>query len=421
MNITMISNTYLPHVGGVAQSIKRFAEAYRAEGHDVLIVAPEFPDSPPQEEDVLRIPAIQNFNGSDFSVSLPLPSHLYARLKEFGPDIIHSHHPFLTGDTALRVAALHSLPLVYTHHTLYEHYTHYVPIEAAGIKELVIELQTGYASLADQVVAPSEGVRNLIRERGVETPIAVIPTGVDIKRFESGDRGRGRRRLAVAEDSCLIGHVGRLAEEKNPTFLAESICRALQVEPRACALIVGDGPAEECIRKIFAAAGLQDRLIMPGALSGEELVDAYQAMDIFAFASRTETQGMVLAEAMASGTPVVALDAFGSRDVIVDKLNGRLVMEENHDAFAGALQWCCNLDKGDLERMGGECRARARQFATPRCAGRMLDLYERTIARRQPGADRSESKWECLLLRLEEEWRIWKNRGGAIKTALSEG
>src|SRR3990172_3888517 len=127
MNIVMFTNTYTPHVGGVARSVEAFSGAYRRRGHRVLVVAPEFADQPQHEEDVVRIPAIQNFNGSDFSVVLPVPGSLDDVLDAFKPDIVHAHHPFLLGNTAVRVARFRELPLVFTHHTLYEQYTHYVP------------------------------------------------------------------------------------------------------------------------------------------------------------------------------------------------------------------------------------------------------------------------------------------------------
>ncbi len=142
MNILMMTNTYLPHTGGVARSVAWFSEEYRRQGHRVLVVAPTFPHAPAEEPDVIRLPAIQNFNGSDFSVRLPAPGLLVGALDRFEPEIVHSHHPFLTGDTALRVASSRNLPLVFTHHTMYEHYTHYVPGDSPPLRRLSERLAT---------------------------------------------------------------------------------------------------------------------------------------------------------------------------------------------------------------------------------------------------------------------------------------
>src|SRR5437867_1837186 len=122
----MATNTFTPHVGGVARSVECFTAEYRRLGHRVLIVAPTFENTPDEERDVVRYPSLEHFNGSDFSVPMPMPGLLLSRLAEVPPDVVHSHHPFLLGDTALRVAAAQNVPVVFTHHTLYDQYVHYL-------------------------------------------------------------------------------------------------------------------------------------------------------------------------------------------------------------------------------------------------------------------------------------------------------
>jgi 1,2-diacylglycerol 3-alpha-glucosyltransferase len=146
MKIAMFTNTYLPHVGGVARSVQTLEEACRAEGHEVRIVAPEFEGAQPSPR-VLRVPAIQNFNGSDFCVRLPFPNLVRDFMEEFQPDIIHSHHPFLLGDSALREGWKMKVPVVFTHHTLYERYTHYVPLDSEALKRMAVQLATDYCNL----------------------------------------------------------------------------------------------------------------------------------------------------------------------------------------------------------------------------------------------------------------------------------
>lgn len=220
MNIVMLTNTYLPHVGGVAHSVAAFSEEYRRRGHNVLIVAPEFPEKIAGEKNVVRIHAIQNFNGSDFSVALPFSPDLSDRLDQFKPDIVHAHHPFLLGMTALRVARQRELPLVFTHHTLYEHYTHYVPADSQVLKRFVVELATRYANLASLVLAPSHSIVKLLRERGVQTPIAEVPTGVQLEDYNNGDGSKVRRRLDIPESAFVVGHLGRFGQEKTCAFSA---------------------------------------------------------------------------------------------------------------------------------------------------------------------------------------------------------
>ncbi|UCC56818.1 MAG: glycosyltransferase, partial [Gammaproteobacteria bacterium] len=343
MNIVMLTNTFTPHVGGVARSVEAFTDEYRRRGHRVLVVAPEFPDMPQNEIDVVRIPAIQNFNGSDFSVVLPVSGLLTEVLDGFDPDIIHAHHPYLLGVTALRVARYRNLPLVFTHHTLYEEYTHYVPGNAPTLRRFIIEAAIRYANLSDQVFAPSESIMALLRERGVEAPITVVPTGVQLKHFAQGNGERFRLAMGIPEEAFVVGHLGRLAPEKNLEFLAEAAAAFLKKTSDAHFLVIGTGPSENTIRDIFTRDGLDARLHIASILERRQLADALHAMDLFAFASKSETQGMVLTEAMAAGLPVVALDAHGVREVVRDRKNGLLLHEESIDTFVAAMQWVAGL------------------------------------------------------------------------------
>ncbi len=418
MNIVMLTNTYLPHVGGVARSVEAFARHYRRLGHQVLIVAPVFDDQPENETSVIRIPAIQHFNGSDFSVALPVSGLLTDELDRFRPDIVHAHHPFLLGMTALRIARFRELPLVFTHHTLYEQYTHYVPGDSPALQRFVIELATCYAGLADQVIAPSESIADLIRERGVVSPINVVPTGVEIDQFATGNGRAIRDRFGMAEDDVVIGHLGRLAPEKNLTFLIEAVGRFLGMRPSAQFLVVGAGPSETEIKGFFEHAGLGDRLHLTGSLQGQALIDAYHAMDIFAFASKSETQGMVLTEAMAAGLPVVALDASGVREVVRDKVNGRLLMEESIEAFAEALEWMVSRSKPEKDDLTKEIRRTAEAFSMTSSATKAIELYEALRSKCFDPQTDAYAEWEGLLHLIETEWDIVKSMADAVGAGL---
>ena len=155
MNVVMMTNTFTPFVGGVSRSVAYFTQELREMGHRVIIVAPAFDDMPEVEEDVIRIPAIQHFNGSDFSVVLPIPGFLLAKLENVKPDIVHAHHPHLLGGAAVRLAGAFECPLVFTYHTMYEQYLHYVPAHAKKLRQFVTNLVTGYCNLCDFIIAPS--------------------------------------------------------------------------------------------------------------------------------------------------------------------------------------------------------------------------------------------------------------------------
>lgn len=422
MNICMMTNTYLPHVGGVARSVSTFAEEYRRLRHRVLVVAPHF-DGPPlparREAIVERVPAIQNFNGSDFSVRLPLAAGLLDRLNAFDAHIIHAHHPFLLGDTALRIGAEKNAPVVFTHHTRYEDYTHYVPFDSSALKDFAITLSTEFANLCDGVIAPSESIEQLIRSRGVTSPIKVVPTGIDLAAFARGRGDRARRKFHLAPDAFVIGHVGRLAPEKNLGFLADAVAQFLAHTPGAVFLVVGGGPSEAQVKERCERAGVGDRLVLAGKLTGRPLYDAYAAMNVFAFASFSETQGMVLAEAMAAGLPVVALDANGVREVVRHEHNGYLLPA---DASAAVFtQHLARLHRSPKRRdtFARAALETAQLFSRERCARLALDFYgEIRRATRRERLVNELSPWSTLLNRLEVEWNLLASTANAVLEAM---
>lgn len=418
MNILMMTNTYLPHVGGVARSVSAFTEEYRKRGHRVVVVAPEYKNVPEDNRDVIRVPAIQNFNGSDFAVILPIPGAIQTGLKDFKPDIIHSHHPFLIGGTAVRIASKFQVPLVYTHHTLFEQYLHYFLLDVPQMKTFVVNLSCGYAGLADHVIAPSRSVADFLKDHGVNTPISVIPTGICVERFRSSKASGLRRELGIDNREFVIGHVGRLAPEKNLAFLTEAVAAFLETEPHARFLIVGTGPMQEDIRRILAAHKLEDRLCMPGKLEGPALIDAYHAMDVFAFASTSETQGLVLAEAMAAGLPVTALRASGAVDIIKHRRNGFLVTDESSDAFAAGLRWFHQLSPVKRKVVKNAALKTAMEFSISKSADKALALYKRLCRRSSISAQKDESLWHTSLEQIKAEWDVFSNFSSAVSTAM---
>ena len=412
MNILMLTNTYLPHVGGVAKSVDTFARYFRERGHQVLIVAPEFAGAV-DDEWVVRVPAIQNFNGSDFAVRLPIPTFLFPKLNEFKPDIVHSHHPFLFGDTALRIAARWNVPIVFTHHTMYERYTHYVPGNSRALKEFAVRLVTGYANLCDRVFAPSESVRDILLKRGVDTPISVVPTGVDSSKFEGGDGAGFRMKHRIPAHALLLGHVGRLAPEKNLHHLARVAARFMLRRPGSHLLVVGEGISKREIENIFAHRGLSNRLHLAGSLTGQDLIDAYAGMDVFIFASQTETQGMVIAEAMAAGVPVIALDAPGAREVVKDRVNGLLVKSRRPRAFIKALRWFDGRSPEEKTELARNAHETGKAFDISICAEKALVFYRQTVESTHRPLSIEGSAWESTLRLSEAEFDLVRNKARA--------
>jgi glycosyltransferase involved in cell wall biosynthesis len=419
MRVLMMTNTYLPHVGGVARSVESFTRRLREQGHRVLVVAPEFEGRDEQEEDTIRVPAIQKFNGSDFSVRLPILNLLADQMHEFKPDIIHSHHPFLLGDTALRIAAAHDLPIVTTHHTMYEQYTHYVPVQFPVFERFVVHMATEYANLCQHVIAPSQSVADVLTQRGVTTTITVIPTGIDLSAFGQGDGGAWRAKLNMLAGAFVVGTVGRLAPEKNLGFLAEAVAAFLLRHSGARFLVVGSGPSRATLEQVFAQHGLEDRLHFTGSLQGQELIDAYHAMDVFAFASQSETQGLVLAEAMAAGRPVVAVNASGVREALRDGVNGIMLANQSVDDFAAALVHLSSMPDDERQAMRREALSTAAEYDAGLCAAALGEIYRRVVAS-WSRTHRSFDQWGQVTRRVETEWNLLSGRAGAILEAIRE-
>jgi glycosyltransferase involved in cell wall biosynthesis len=419
MKILMFTNTYLPHVSGVARSVSTFEAEFRRRGHDVRIVAPQFSGAEDSDDHVLRLPAIQHFNGSDFSVRIPQPGLIADYADRFQPEILHSHHPFLVGDSGLRIAWARRLPLIFTYHTMYEQYTHYVPLDSDALQRFVIQMTRDYCNLCTHVIAPSESVAAMLRDRGVETPITSIPTGIDVELFASGSGQRCRQRYQIDERAIVVGYVGRIAPEKNLGYLARAVGIFLKQRSDATFLVVGAGDSAEEMERTLLQVARPNQVVMAGCLTGQELVDAYCAMDIFAFSSQSETQGMVLAEAMAAGVPAIALDGPGVREIVRES-NGRLLPgNTREEGFANALAEV--VDDGErLRKMQAAARQTAKEFSVERCADRVLSIYEGLAARSALSPEVDPAPWDRLLGRLEIEWNLLVEKTAALAAMARE-
>jgi 1,2-diacylglycerol 3-alpha-glucosyltransferase len=421
MRILMMTNTYFPIVGGLEQSVYSFSEEFKSFGHEVLIVTPAFKEMPAEEPGVIRIASIRKFSGTIFSVNFPASRLLTHLMEEFAPDIVHSHCPFFMGDFALRLSRQHAIPLVFTYHTMFEQYVHDWPVQNEGVKRFMVKLAAGYANFVDRVIVPCESVQEILIKRGVKTPMEIVPTGINLKHFSKGDGKGFRQQNQIPLDALVIGHAGRLAAEKNLDFLVNCMVEALKKDARAHALIVGLGPSEKMIKDTFKQAGLEKRLHLTGVLHYQHLVDAYFAMDVFAFASLSETQGIVLIEAMAAGLPVVALDAPGARDMVEDSQNGRLLKEMDQQSFVDAILWVLSRSPEELQTIKQAARTTAQKYAINVSAKRMLEIYENVRSRKSISMGKRNSSQFLLMWRLRAEWDIFSNFIAAAATSVFKG
>jgi glycosyltransferase involved in cell wall biosynthesis len=414
MRILMFTNAYKPLVGGVTRSIEAFTDQFRARGHRVVIVAPRDPLAD-DEEDVIRYPALTRVVRERYAVALPIPRGGGAVIDQVEPNIIHAHHPYLLGRTAQAGAKWASIPLIYTHHTRLDLYLAALTSLPQAMIDFVHRMTIDYCNQCEAVVTPSRGIADLLHSQGLTSQTAIIPTGVDVERFRPGDKQAARERFNLPADALVVGHVGRLDEEKNLGFLSEAVGRYLQESPRAHLVLIGDGAMTQTVLDSFERSGLGARVHHLGMLAGEELVDAYRAMDVFAFASQSETQGMVLSEAMACCVPVVAVSAIGVDDLVIDGVNGRLLAREDAGEFAAALRKLVALPTDSRRRMFAAARRSAEEVSLASCADRMLQLYDETLQAGTDPSRRNHPRWMNLW---NYRWRAWRDTFKSASEAL---
>ncbi len=379
MRIALFTNNYLPFCGGVTISVETLRRGLEGRGHEVWVMAPRFRgarDAP----GVLRYPSIPATTYPEFPLAIPYAPTLTARVRALDVDVFHAHHPFLLGPAAGRLARRAGRPLVFTYHTRYEKYAHYVPLTRTLVEAAAVRLSTRFAARVDAVIAPSVVVRDELVRRGVRAPVAVVPTGVDLARFRPGDRGAARRALGLPDGDPVLLYVGRLDREKSVDRVLLAFERVASTVPRARLVVVGHGKEAERLRRrartLAAAGGVQ----FLGMRAHDTLPICYQAADLFLFASETETQGLVLAEAAACGLPAVAVDASGCDEVVRDGQTGLLTKSDPTALAEAAIGLLLDGDR----RAAMAVRARdvaEREFDVRLQIDRTLDVYAGAVAR----------------------------------------
>jgi len=374
--IAFFTNTYLPFVGGVPNSVELFRQYLEQLGDHVTVYAPEYEGASRSEKNIRRLPAIRDISGTDFSLPLPINFRPVLDFSERLYDIVHVHHPFLLGELGLTMARRHRVPLVFTYHTKYEDYVHYTPLDPSIAKRTIIEHAVDFCNVCDLVIAPTTDIEKALRERGVESDIEVLPTGIELGRYQQADGATARAKLGLPEDTPVLLHVGRLAKEKNLPYLIRACDIFLRENKKAHVVITGGGAEENELRADAEASPVSDRFHFTGRQTGKDLRSLYAAANLFVFASKSETQGMVLVEAMAAGTPVIALEADGVRDVMRDGENGRMLHTgASEDDFAKAIVEALK-HQDTLDAWSKGAQETAERFDMPLLAKRLHGHYE---------------------------------------------
>ena len=377
MNVLMLSDVFFPRINGVSTSIDTFRHDLKSHDIQVKLVAPAYPANTPEDEDIIRVPSrYLPLDPEDRIMQRARIRALLPRLREWGPRIVHVQTPFIAHYTGLELAQRLGVPCIATYHTFFEEYLyHYVPFAPRRwMKALARRFSRTQCNALDAIVVPSTAMRDALVDYGVSRPMHVLPTGIPAHGFHGGDGAEFRARYDIDPARKMLLFVGRVAHEKNIGMLVDVVDRLRQRHPEVLLVITGEGPALASLRERATRRGLQDHVRFLGYLERHRaLHDCYRAADLFVFSSRTETQGLVLLEAMALGTPVVALSAMGTRDILGPQ-RGCLIAPDDPAGFASTVETLL-ADPAQRARLAQEAHEYARSWSADAQAARAAELY----------------------------------------------
>lgn len=397
MNVLMISDVYFPRINGVSTSIETFRHELERLGTRSTLIAPEYPrenDTPAQANDagIVRIPSrYLPLDPEDRVMKLSEIKRWLADVPQGHYDIVHIQTPFLAHYAGLQIARKLGIPALATYHTYFEEYLHhYVPIAPRSwMRALARGFSRSQCNALNAVVVPSSAMKATLTDYGVSAPLHVLPTGLPDDRFSGGDGKIFRAHYGIPPERPLLLFVGRVAFEKNIGFLIDVVERVRAEIPEVLLLVTGEGPALDSLRRDTQARGLGDNVRYLGYLDrNRELADCYRAADLFVFASRTETQGLVLLEAMALGTPVVALSAMGTRDIL-EQAQGAQIAQDDVADFAAKIVALLH-DPVRRSAMSGMAQQYARTWGAAAMADRLNGLYADICAHHRDARRMSE-------------------------------
>ncbi len=382
MNILFISDVFFPRVNGVSTSINIFATELKALGHQVTLIAPSYSDEDKHEEWIVRVPSHKiYFDPEDRLMNFGKLKALLPCIRDRHFDVIHIHTPFTAHYVGIHFGKKLDIPVVETYHTFFEDYLHhYLPFIPQFIsRKLARTISRRQCNAVDGIVSPSKPMLDVLKQYGIKTPSEVVATGLDDSSFANVDGEHFRISHDIPLTQPMLLFVGRVAHEKNINFLLEMHVKLIRNHPDALLVITGEGPAEESIKHSMDRLGITNKVRMIGYLDrSHELIACYKAADIFVFASKSETQGLVLLEAMAQGTAVVALAELGTKSILIEG-EGVLIAKDDVDDFAHKVSVL--LSDPTKRQMIGE---RGRQYAQERwgagtLAKKVFKFYKNTI------------------------------------------
>lgn len=375
MKIAIFTETYLPTTNGVVNSIELFRHELEKRGHTIDIIAPHSnAEDFRSRKHVFRIPSLPFIGQPSHPVPHFSPSHINAIIDEIKPDVVHVQGMFVTGLLGKKVAIKHKLPLILTYHTHLEGYAHYAGLLAPIVKPFLKLWTKYYSKKFDLIITPTPSMAKMLKSYGVKNDIVALPTGIIIKDYDSLHKTKARTDLGLNPEKIYILTVGRLAEEKNVKQLLKDFGRLYVRLPNVHLLLAGDGPDRKIYEAIVETRKLQDSVTFLGNLAHDKLIPYYSASDIFAFPSLTDTQGIVLIEAMASGLPCVVYDSLGPGDIVKHEECG-LKAKVGGDQFFQFMFELAN-DEKLRDRISVGAQRESRKYSIEKTTDQLEQIYQ---------------------------------------------
>jgi 1,2-diacylglycerol 3-alpha-glucosyltransferase len=376
MRIGMMADVYKPHVSGVTNFIASNKRALEQLGHEVHVFTFGDVDFVDDEANVHRSPGLPLVD-TGFYFSFSYSPQAKSLLRSM--DVVHVHHPFLSGRLAVRYCHPLRIPIVFTNHTRYDLYMQtYLPILADGLGETFLQAYLpSFCRDVDLVISPSQGMEAVLRRLGVDSHVEVVPNGVELDRFQAAPDCRRRKELGFSADQVVLVYSGRLAPEKNLQFLMHAFYGIAHAYPQVRLLVIGDGPERQALEEQVRAAGLAERIQFTGMVPYADMPEYLRAADAFVTASITEVHPLSIIEAMAAGLPALGIISPGVADTIQDDVTG-LLSPDDLAAFTAKLARLVTEDE-TRRKMGAAARIAADEYAIERTSRILVECYEELV------------------------------------------
>lgn len=380
MNIAFFTNAYKPIISGVVNSIELLCKGFNYYGHKTYVFAPDFPKYKDKEENIYRFKSVNLTNKIKFPIPIPFSNRIFNIFPKLNIDIIHTQHPFLLGEVGANLGKKYNIPIIFTFHTQYEQYTHYIPFNQKLMKMLTKASVINYIKKCDLIISPTESIKNFLLDYHVAKPVEVVPNSIEVEKFRNISpeiKKEIKNNLGIKDDEKVLIYIGRMALEKNLAFMLQSYKIILKEKPATKLVIIGEGPELEALKSLALQLGINKNVIFTGRIEYPEIPNYITIADIFIVTSTTEVRPLAIIEAFACGLPVVSLDVPWARDIIKDSVEGILAPQNAAKYSEKVIELLYNED--NLKKISANARAAAGNYSLYNTAKKFIDIYAKQI------------------------------------------